>query len=139
MNMWGKTVYRMKRTRGTCSIYTVYFSYKFIFCTKFLFTNSFACIYIVHVIIKHYFIQRKVHCICTDCFNIHALNKYYNIKGYVIYIYFWIFKVFITCISKVMFCFHSSKVTLDPLLASIVLNKGENDITQLRWDDLTSR
>ncbi|XP_052685586.1 eukaryotic translation initiation factor 2D-like [Crassostrea angulata] len=34
---------------------------------------------------------------------------------------------------------NKSKVTLDPLLASIVLNKGENDVTQLRWDDLTSR
>ncbi|XP_061182626.1 eukaryotic translation initiation factor 2D-like [Saccostrea echinata] len=34
---------------------------------------------------------------------------------------------------------NKSMVKLDPLLASIVLGKGENDVTQLRWDDLTSR
>lgn len=45
----------MKRTRGKCSIYTVYLSYKFRICTLFLFIMN------THVTMKHDIIPWKVY------------------------------------------------------------------------------
>lgn len=64
MNMWGKIIYRMKRIRGKCSIYIVYFLYKFRICILFLFIRN------IYVIMKYDIIF-----VYSGCCIVYVLNN----------------------------------------------------------------
>lgn len=77
MNMWGKIIYRMKRIRGKCSIYIVYFLYKFRICILFLFIMN------IYVIMKYDIILWKVYMYIVSV----VLFMYWII---LVYFIFWI-------------------------------------------------